>query len=120
MVPNTHRVDAMGNANSRPPPPPGKVHGGYKSLSEFIASDKAVCIFRRFDTLAVRNLLYMQDELCEIEQQLIALDEVDMTSGHTELYSLHSRRHYRNKARVLLIAKSAAKLKDFGTPCMFN
>ena len=106
----------MAAPNDGPPLPLREPRGGYKSLSDFIASDKAVCIFRRFDALAVRNLLHIQDELCEVEQQLAALDEADMVSEkYTDLYSLHSRRHDGNEARVNLMVKSAAKLKDYGT-----
>ena len=42
---------------------------GYPSLSEDIASDpdRTSLVFRRFDKLAVRNLLYLQSELVELE-----------------------------------------------------
>ena len=77
-------------ANNILGPKPQEPRGGYASLSQFIASDKTLCIFRRFDALAIRNLLYMQDELCEIEQQLGELDEADMISKeYIDLYSLH-------------------------------
>ena len=42
---------------------------GYPSLAEDIASDpdRTSLVFRRFDKLAVRNLLYLQSELVEVE-----------------------------------------------------
>ena len=95
---------------TRPPDPQGP-RRGYASLSEFIASDKSLYIFRRFDNLATRNLLYMQDELCEIEQQIAALDESDLAAGN--LYNLHTRAD-GNKKRTELIQKSAKKLKIYG------
>src|SRR5436190_4324665 len=73
---------------------------GYAALADFIASDKVFCIFRRFDKLSVRNLLYMQDELCELEAKLSALDDTDLRSGdEAGLYSLHSRREDQNRER---------------------
>lgn len=102
-------------ANSIPVPEPQEPRGGYASLSQFIASDKTLCIFRRFDALAIRNLLYIQDELCEIEQQLGELDKADMTSKvYVDLYSLHSRRSDKNKKRVTLMQKAAETLRRYG------
>ena len=42
---------------------------GYPSLAEDISSDpdRTSLVFRRFDRLAVRNLLYLQSELVELE-----------------------------------------------------
>lgn len=102
-------------ANGIPVPKPQAPHGGYASLAEFIASDKTFCIFRRFDALAIRNLLYMQDELCEIEQQLGELDNADMASKvDIDLYSLHSRRWDKNEKRVTLMQKAAETLRRYG------
>ena len=102
-------------ANNIPDPKPQEPRGGYASLSQFIASDKDLCIFRRFDALAVRNLLYMQDELCEMEQQLAELDQADMASkDDVDLYSLHSRRDDRNEKRVALMQKAAETLRSYG------
>ena len=57
----------------------------------------------------------MQDELCEIEQQLGELDRADMTSEvYVELYSLHSRRFDKNERRVALMQKAAETLRSYG------
>jgi hypothetical protein len=65
-----------------------------------MASDKVFCIFRRFDTLSVRTLLYLQDELAELEERLNAIDEADVRYGRNPgLVSLHSRRHDTNDER---------------------
>lgn len=102
-------------ANNIPVPESQEPLGGYASLSQFIASDKTLCIFRRFDALAIRNLLYIQDELCEIEQQLDKLDKADMASKvYVDLFSLHSRRFDKNAKRVMLIQKAAETLKSYG------
>jgi hypothetical protein len=46
---------------------------GFPSLSEFVASDldRTSLVFRRFDRLAARNLLYLQSELAELEAELV-------------------------------------------------
>ena len=106
-------MDVEAHSISTPQPP--ELRGGYASLSKFITSDHSLFIFRRFDSLAVRNLLYMQDELCEIEQQINELDESDMVSKCDEdLYSLHSRRFDENQRRVALMQKFAQVLKRYG------
>ena len=53
---------------------------GYASLAAFIASDrdKSTAIYRRFDRLSARNLLYMQSELVELEARQDALDAEDL------------------------------------------
>lgn len=62
--------------------PPTGVHAlhvdGYYTFSKFIASDplRTTTIFRRFDVLAIRNLLYLESELAELEKELRELDEV--------------------------------------------
>jgi hypothetical protein len=42
---------------------------GFPSLAQFISSDpdRTSLVFRRFDNLAARNLLYLQSELAELE-----------------------------------------------------
>jgi hypothetical protein len=56
---------------------------GYPSLADFIASDrdKSTAIYRRFDRLSARNLLYLQSELQELEARQDALDAEDLHGG---------------------------------------
>jgi hypothetical protein len=48
-----------------------KLHyiGGFQDLASFISSDidGDATIFKRFETLSARNLLYMQSEIAELE-----------------------------------------------------
>jgi hypothetical protein len=46
---------------------------GYPSLADFIASDpdRTSLVFRRFDRLAARNILYLQSELADLETKLV-------------------------------------------------
>jgi hypothetical protein len=41
---------------------------GYRGLSAFLASDSGFLIFRRFDTLNARLLLYLQDQIVVLEE----------------------------------------------------
>lgn len=52
---------------------------GFASLADAIASDAdhSTAIYKRFDRLAARNLLYMQSELCELEQLQECYDQED-------------------------------------------
>ncbi|THW29858.1 hypothetical protein D6D23_00692 [Aureobasidium pullulans] len=49
---------------------------GYRLFSDFISSDplRSTTIFRRFDRLAIRNLLYLESELAALETEVERLD----------------------------------------------
>ena len=56
---------------------------GYPSLAEDISSDldRTSLVFRRFDRLAVRNLLYLQSELVELEAMQVRAKSVRIFRG---------------------------------------
>lgn len=58
-------------------PNPQKRLEGYPSFAEFIARDKDAAIYRKFEHLSARSLLYLQSELHELEGQLQTLDAED-------------------------------------------
>jgi len=51
---------------------------GYPSLAETISSDpdRTSLVFKRFNKLAVRNLLYLQSELVELEAMQVHKERV--------------------------------------------
>jgi hypothetical protein len=59
---------------------------GYPSLAAFIASDldHSTAIYRRFDRLSARNLLYLQSELVALEKQQDELDKQDLISDELD------------------------------------
>lgn len=57
----------------------------HKSFADFIASDDELLIFRRFDRLNVRSLLYMQSRLMTLEAQLAEYDQEDAADGSMEV-----------------------------------
>lgn len=100
--------------SSEPEPHPHPHTRGYPALANFIGSDKDFFIFRRFASLSARNLLYLQDELSELEGKLLALDRSDSrSSDQIALWNLHSRREDRNVKRKVLMGEVRCKLKEY-------
>src|SRR5450755_790924 len=72
---------------------------GFADFAEFIASDEHgdLAIFRRFDTLSARNLLYLQGQLLFLEGKLKKIDNED-----TQIVETGSR---GQQANVLQVAR---------------
>jgi hypothetical protein len=98
---------------------------GYPSLAQFIASDKdkSTAIYRRFDRLSARNLLYLQSELAELQARQDAFDEEDRNAS-TETKGIASNweafrgkaeepNNTREKERMDLIKEIRDKLKEY-------
>ena len=56
---------------------------GFPSVAQFIAQDKdkSSTVYRRFDRLAARNLLYQQSRLQQLEKKQQSLDDEDLQNG---------------------------------------
>ena len=108
-----------------------KIHylKGYPSLAAFIASDKdkSTAIYRRFDRLSARNLLYLQSELADLQAQQDAFDEEDRNAG-IEVKGIASNwEAFRKKAaevdnegqkeRMELIQEIRGKMKEYREEC---
>jgi hypothetical protein len=50
---------------------------GFADVSEYIGSDRELALFRRFDVLGARNLLYLQARLLVLEELLKQYDDED-------------------------------------------
>lgn len=87
----------------RPPQNPPPI--GYASFSALISSDPDLQIYRRFDRLSARNILYLQSELLEAERLLAEYDAADQTAAafYGDLDVMLSMRCWESFAR-----KSAA------------
>lgn len=57
---------------------------GYPSFAYFIARDGDAAIYRKFDQLSARSLLYLQSELHELEGKLRQLDREDAQDSNNE------------------------------------
>ena len=108
---------------------------GYHDFSEFIATDAKLSIYRRYDSLAARNLLYLEAELQLLECQLAEYDEEDLEilrEGSNEeksdieaasrnwenLLEQANQNDSRAAERLVLIRKLRLMMKDYGTGCL--
>lgn len=59
---------------------------GFPSLGHFVASepDAGTVVFRRFDSLSARNLLFLQSQLADLEAEQRDLDTEDVESINHE------------------------------------
>ena len=98
---------------------------GYPSLANFIASDhdKSTAIYRRFDRLSARNLLYLQSELVRLEARQTRYDAEDLENGTEEKASTRDwdifkeraeeQDNVRERPRMELILEIRAKMKEY-------
>ena len=98
---------------------------GYPSLANFIASDhdKSTAIFRRFDRLSARNLLYLQSELVQLEARQARYDAEDLERATEEktsardwdVFQAKAEEHgnVKEKERMALVLEIRAKIKEY-------
>lgn len=92
---------------------------GYPQLAAFVNSDENFLVARKYGFLRSRVLLYRQDELSVLENDLIALDADD---EEKRPLALQSRKHDEQTdkdpvySRKVLIQKIDDKLKEYGKP----
>ncbi|KAF8246666.1 hypothetical protein K440DRAFT_326986 [Wilcoxina mikolae CBS 423.85] len=79
---------------------------GYRGLSNFLDSNREFLVFRRFGRLNVRNILYLQDELCELQEQLDRRDDFGGNGGAT-------RRDEKDLERLELMNKCRSLLREY-------
>lgn len=94
----------------------------HSRFAEFIATDDELPIFRRFDRLNARNLLYLQSELIVLESQFQALDYNDIEDGNMnvmqsakcwETLQLRAEEHPHEMDRMELIRKIRAVIREY-------
>lgn len=98
---------------------------GFAQVARWIAldPDKEAFMYRRFDELAARNLLYLQSELLVLEDQLNQLDKNDANSNDLDLRDAimtwetlvrqYSSGNEGARVRMDLVVKMRAKLKEY-------
>lgn len=73
---------------------------GFPSFADFIAADAGAAIYRKYERLSARNLLYLQSELHELERQLEELDAEDVKERDSHDREAQKRaRQWPNYAR---------------------
>ncbi|OCK99271.1 uncharacterized protein K441DRAFT_652670 [Cenococcum geophilum 1.58] len=86
---------------------------GYPSLAEFIASDydHSTFIFKRFDRLSARNILYLQSELAELEALQDEYDREDLQASWDEKSSRRDWKTFQARARDANFPREQKKMK---------
>jgi hypothetical protein len=104
---------------------------GYPSLANFIASDRdrTTLIYRRFDELAARNLLYLQSELAELQAKQHAYDQEDLSAdlatkqcarNFTDFKRAQEASDTRQKERWKLMKQIRETLKEYREALLFE
>jgi hypothetical protein len=104
-----------------------QVHG-YPAAAAFIASDpdRSLLIYRCFQLLSSRNLLYLEAELLELEKQQDCLDIEDIHGSQDAYQCLRSWKRLvgsedsRQRQRLDLIKSIRSTLKEYCQSVDFN
>ncbi|KAF1948150.1 hypothetical protein CC80DRAFT_498400 [Byssothecium circinans] len=105
-----------GDIEGAPHTPEPRLGGlrGYPALAKLIGSDADFFVFRRFSSLAARHLLYLQDQLAELEERLNAVDLAESRNSNQQaLWNLHSRRKDSNQERKKIMEELGPLLKKY-------
>jgi hypothetical protein len=95
---------------------------GFAEVSRWISLDRdnETFIFRKFDELAGRNLLYLQAELLILESRLAELDRLDAESDDIDVkYAaktwepMAQQKGANSEIRLALVAEVRAKMKEY-------
>lgn len=90
---------------------------GFPEFAEFIARDRDAAIYRQFERLSARNLLYQQSELHDLEKQLEDSDRADTKDVNNEpaqkaaLYWQHFSTDTSEQAQKRRSLQATIKLK---------
>lgn len=106
---------------------------GFPSLADFISSDPdhTSLIFKRFDKLAVRNLLYIQSELAELQAKQEQFDAEDQSIEHGSREAKECAMNWETfkgradsdedlRKRLQLVRDIRAKMKEYRTYPLFG
>ena len=100
---------------------------GHPSLAEFIAKhrDHSTAIYRHYDDLSARNILYLQSELAELRALQIRYDQEDAQPGEVDakercrdwnMFKMLAEEpggSRREQERMKLMLKIRATLKEY-------
>lgn len=93
---------------------------GYAQAASFIATDKELAVYRRFDRTAARVLLVMQSEIIAKQNRLDILDEEDANDPEEKgflaaatIYEELRERHPRDEEKFKLLGELRKLLKEY-------
>ena len=101
---------------------------GYHTFADFVASDVELSVYKRFDRLSTRNLLYLQTELLEAERQLAEFDAEDNDEKNInvqyvakcwETFTERAEEHSCEHARMEVVLRIRRLIREYRTlrPC---
>jgi hypothetical protein len=104
---------------------------GFPSLANFIASDRdrTTLIYKRYDELAARNLLYLQSELAELETKQRKFDQEDVLAdmptkqcarNFADFQKAVQTNDARQKERWELVKQVRVTLKEYREALLFE
>ena len=94
----------------------------FPTFADFIASDPELSVFRRFDGLSSRNLLYLQSELLDLQVRLADFDQEDLNEKNGdvilsakcwETFAVRSEEHPRENERMETIRRIRVVMKEY-------
>jgi hypothetical protein len=85
---------------------------GYRGFSAFLASDNDFLVFRRFGAINARLLLYLQDEIAVLEQDLEHLEVLHSQDSAVDIHN-GSFRQETLPQRKKLLDTLLAKVKEY-------
>lgn len=104
----------------------GSYNDGYPALAQWIAQDpdNETLIFRKFDSLGARNLLYMQAELFDVEKRVRDFEkqilgsrdmdlQISMRRWETLVENADSLRPRPEQELMLLVKEMRLKTKEY-------
>jgi hypothetical protein len=87
---------------------------GYRGFSAFLASDNDFLVFRRFGAINARLLLYLQDEIAVLEQDLEHLEILHSQDSAIDIHN-GSFRQETLPQRKKLLDTLLVKVKEYST-----
>jgi hypothetical protein len=85
---------------------------GYRGFSTLLASDNDFLIFRRFGALNARLLLYLQDEIAVLEDELRRLEKEHADPAAKDIHNGSFRREVL-PIRKALLESISKKVRDY-------
>lgn len=88
---------------------------GHPSLAGVMASDRdrTIMVFKRFDRLTARNLLYLQSELAELQKRLEEYDERDRGSPQARNWESFGEKRGNEPGRMEVVRKIGNTMLEY-------
>lgn len=118
--PLRHQVSRVPTAKQLVAPPKKIQSTGYAQAAGFIATDKELAVYRRFDRTAARVLLVLQSEILSKQNRLDILDEEDANDpkekgflSSATIYEELQERDPRDEEKYKLLGEMRKLLKEY-------